>query len=261
MLDIVREHGWVDPVKTESLISDWLITNNYLIPSGDLSIHSPESIRFMTEVIGADEFTLSIMKNGVSLDFKQQPPPCYKEVNNQSAIEHMPALRKKVQQWVKEGHVQRLDSQPPFCSPITMNPEFTDTGELKKVRPCHDHSRMLNKILKTEKISMDTLTTVEHNLYPGHFMVTFDLSNAYFNFRMRPEDTDYLGFCVTTEEGEEEYFKFLVMIYGLSPASYIITKVIRPLKTFLHRLGIAFSIFIGKFRIVYKIIKNLKQYF
>jgi hypothetical protein len=52
----------------------------------------------------------------------------------------MPALHKKVQQWVKEGHVQKLVTQPPFCLPITMNPEFNEVGELKKVRPCHDHS-------------------------------------------------------------------------------------------------------------------------
>ena len=57
----------------------------------------------------------------------------------------MPALHKKVQQWVKEGHVQKLVTQPPFCLPITMNPEFNEVGELKKVRPCHDHSWMFNK--------------------------------------------------------------------------------------------------------------------
>lgn len=205
----------------------------------------------MEEVVGADEFSLNIMKEGVSLVFAQQPPPCYFEANNRSAVEHMSALRKKVRQWEQEGHVRRLDQQPVYCSPMTMNPEYDENGVLKKVRPCHDDSRMLNKILKTEKISMDTLQATEHLLYPGHFMVTFDLKNAYFNFKMHPDDTKYLGFCITDENGEDEYFEFLVMIYGLSPATFIITKVIRPLKGFIHRLGIMFSMFVGKLRFEY----------
>ena len=84
MLDIVQEHGWKDPVKTKRLIPDWLNDNDYIVPAGELYIHSPESIKFMSEVVGADDFMLKIMREGLSLVFQLQPSSCYKEPNNQS---------------------------------------------------------------------------------------------------------------------------------------------------------------------------------
>jgi hypothetical protein len=50
----------------------------------------------------------NVLRNGLSLDFKEEPVR-YREKNNVSAIRNMQVLKDKVAEWVKDGHVEKLD--------------------------------------------------------------------------------------------------------------------------------------------------------
>ena len=62
------------------------------------SIHSEWSIRFYDEVLGADHFVLDLLKNGLSLPFKNkfQHIRRYRENNNKSCKGHESYLRQKL---------------------------------------------------------------------------------------------------------------------------------------------------------------------
>ncbi len=49
--------------------------------------------------------------------------------------------------------------------------------------------------------------------------------------------------------GTPHYYTFQVMAYGCNPAVTIVTRLLRPIKAFLHRFGIKFTIYIDAGRI------------
>ena len=105
--------------------------------------------------------------------------------------------------------------------------------------------RGLNPHITQHKTKMENLKAVEHQIVEGCFFATFDISNCYFHVRLNPKHRKYFGFKITTEDDLERYFIFLVMCYGYSAASEVISRLTRPLKTLIHRLGITFCIYIG----------------
>ena len=62
----------------------------------------------------------------------------------------------------------------------------------------------------------------------GFYFATFDLKSGYHHVAIHTNDTGYLGFAWDFGEGTR-YFVFLVMPFGLATASYVFTKVLRPL--------------------------------
>ena len=89
LLSIVEKNGWIDPVKTELDIKTWLTQHGYVVPTDKLSIHSTQSLRFLRTIVRADPFVTDICINGVSLEFKKDPPLKYEEDNNLSAKQYI----------------------------------------------------------------------------------------------------------------------------------------------------------------------------
>jgi hypothetical protein len=54
---------------------------------------------------------------------------------------------------------------------------------------------------------------------------------------------------VPDKGGTPQYYTFKVMAYGCRPAVTVVTRLLRPIKAFLHTLGIKFSIYIDDGRI------------
>ena len=52
------------------------------------------------------------------------------------------------------------------------------------------------------------------------------------------------GFETKSKSGEQEFFQFNVLPYGLKPAVAIVTKLLLPIKAFLHCFGIRLSLYI-----------------
>ncbi len=55
----------------------------FVVRKEEKSIHEPESIRFMRDVIKAGKWQMNVLENGVSLDLKELPRK-YAEGNNMS---------------------------------------------------------------------------------------------------------------------------------------------------------------------------------
>jgi hypothetical protein len=71
------------------------------------SIHNESSRRFMEQVVGAGDWQQQIMKEGLRIEFKDQPGK-YTEKNNKSALSKTEVVREKVGEWEALGYVQRL---------------------------------------------------------------------------------------------------------------------------------------------------------
>ena len=220
----------------------------YVKQEGEKSIHSRDSIRFSTEVVGIGDWQRKVLEQGLKLEFEKEPGK-YRERNNQSAVQNMAVLKDKVAEWIEQGHVERI-AEPAWCTnPMTVAVKYDPVKDEVKMRPCIDLSRHVNKCLKQTHVKMDDLTVAEELISPGDFMASFDLANQFFHVQLHPEDRKYFGFALPTEDGKEEFFQFKVMAYGFSPAVGVVTRLLRPVKAFLHDRGIKLSIFVDDGRV------------
>ena len=62
----------------------------------------------------------------------------------------------------------------------------------------------------------------------GFYFATFDLKNGYHRVAIHKDDVGYLGHSWEFEGGTR-FFVFLVMLFGLTQASYVFPKMLRPL--------------------------------
>jgi Reverse transcriptase (RNA-dependent DNA polymerase) len=86
-------------------------------------------------------------------------------------------------------------------------------------------------------------------IHPGYYMVALDLENQFFQVKLRPYMRRYLGFAVPDPAGGVKYYQFRVMPYGMKTAVSVATRLLKPVKAFLHKLGVKFSIYVDDGRI------------
>ena len=118
-----------------------------------------------------------------------------------------------------------------------------------KYRPCIDLSRHVNKFIKDFPVKLDDLSVVEELVSTGDFMTALDLENQFFQVRLHPSMCDFLGFMVPDLNGVPVHYRFVVMPYGCKPAVSVVTRLLKPLKSYFHRLGIRFSVYVDDGRI------------
>jgi hypothetical protein len=110
-----------------SLQEEWKAAGSQ-ISQGKTSIHGEESIRFAETVLQAAPWQMGILRNGFMPEFVSEPSP-YKERNNRSALNNPETVQKKLQEWIKQGHVTELESQPHCCSNLSVAEKLdSDTG-------------------------------------------------------------------------------------------------------------------------------------
>lgn len=247
---MVKDLGWENPETTYNTLISKLRDTGFVLSDKKGNIHDSSSILFMQNIIGAEGWVLNLLKSGVRLDFSQQLPSSYSEPNNKSAIKELDFLREKTEAWIKDGFVQQVDIKPLYINPMSVVVKLDLNSNSVKKRPVIDMSRCINKKLYKRPFSMDTLSSIEPSLQRNDYQVIFDLENMYFHFKLAEEHQHYFSFSLPDKDGKPLYFKFLVMCYGYSLAAYIVTRVIVPIKAFLHKLGIRFSIYIDDGRVL-----------
>ena len=206
------------------------------------SIHSPEAIKFFQSVISDDPWCLDILKNGLKFDFISQPKEYY-EPNNNSALNEMERLRKIIYAWEAEGKIIRCSEKPFCCNPMSLIKQ-TQADNTVKYRPVIDCSRMINKIINFDKVKLDDIKNFESLIQPEDYFCAFDLSSMYHHVKLNSETYKYQGFSIVDEHGQILYFYFNCMMFGLSNAVSIVTKLLRPVRNYLRSLLIRFNIYI-----------------
>ena len=217
--------------------------------ASEFSIHSPESIRFMKQVVGASSNVLRLLENGLTPAVNVPNPP-YKEENNLSACQDMDFVQEKVGEWLKDGFVSKL-SEPAVCNnPLSLILKYDAFTDKVKKRLCLDLSRFVNKCVPDEPVKLDDLSVSEKIVEPGDFMTAFDLKNQFFHVRLHPAARQFFGFKITGKDGKPEFYHFNVLPYGFKPAVSIVTKLLLPIKAFLHRFGVRLTLYVDDGRIL-----------
>ena len=210
----------------------------------DRTIHDIRCRTFFTDVLGAGTWHADILRHGLSFDWIAGPPSSYCEPNNKSALSHLPQLRQTVSEWETGGFIKRLQSPAFCCKPMTVAVQHNLVTDVIKYCPCIDLSCHVNRFIKDFPVKLDDLSVVEELVSAGDFMTAFDLENQFFQVRLNPDMSKFLGFMVPDPSGTPVYYHFLVMPYGCKPAVSIVTRLLKPLKSYFHCLGIRFSVYV-----------------
>lgn len=104
----------------------------------------------------------------------------------------------------------------------------------KKGKQCPDFNmKSLNAFIVSHGFRMATLKMVAGTLRKGDFVVSLDLSDAYFHLRIHPRFRRFLCF-----KFRGKLFQFRAMPFGLSSAPRVFTRITQPITLFCRRLGI-----------------------
>jgi hypothetical protein len=214
-----------------------------------LSIHSESAVNFIISEVQSKSWATEILMNGYMPDFVSLPTP-YSEPNNKSASEHIDVVREKLSEWVQEGFVEELAVPAHCCNPLGVAVKYDVNSDKLKFRPVLDLSRHVNYFVAPRTVQLDDLPQIADLLESGDYLLAFDLKNQFFHARLHPEARKYFGFAVPDENGIVHYYQFTVMVYGLKSAVQVVTRLLLPLKAYIHKLGIRFSIYVDDGRVV-----------
>ncbi len=220
-------------------------------------IHEPQEVLFWREELKAPAWVMTVLEEGYALQLKEEPSKNYEEENNASARQDIEFVREEVCKWQRQGIVSFVTNPPEVVSPLTVATRTNTDGSVKW-RLCWDGSRFLNPLLKDNKVKLAHLQAALEIMKKGDFQYKYDLANAFFHIKIRPDHRKYLGAKFQTEEGKRQYFIFNFMPFGLSAAVYVITKLMKPLQAFFNQSGIRHTIYIDDGRIVASTLKKAR---
>ena len=214
----------------------------------EFSPHSSEAVRFLSDVVGMTGKWLNVLRDGLRLEFTHIPGS-YFEHNNRSALESLPFVQRQVKEWLDAGFIDPLP-QPAWCSsPLSVVQKYDAVNDVLKERLVLDLSRHVNVFLPDTHVKLDDLSVSEYLLDLEDYMASFDLKNMFFHVKLHPDMYRFFGFSCPDAAGVLQYYQFKVLIYGCKPAVHIVTRLLMPVKSYLHTLGIKISIYIDDGRV------------
>ena len=199
--------------------------NSFEVQSGDVYLSVKGRLRGALKFwndIHAPRFILDVIEYGYKLPLLQIPPP-FTARNNSSALEQPVFVESAINDLVINGCVTEV-----FEAPIIINPLSVSIEKSGKERLILD-LRQVNQFLYKCQFRCEDLSIAKEILNPADFMFTFDLKSGHHHVEIFPEHRKYLSFAWTFSSGHTRIFQFSVLPFGLSSASYLFTKLLKPL--------------------------------
>ena len=103
--------------------------------------------------------------------------------------------------------------------------------------------RYVNAHLFKERISFDDWKSLKDLVSENGYAYKFDFRKGYHHVEIAEAHQTYLGFSWNLY-GTEKYYTFCVLPFGLSSASMLFTKLLRPLVSYWHEHSISICVFL-----------------
>ena len=190
---------------------------NFEVPGARLS-------KFAHQWEGAPPSRLNIVKRGFHWKWVSSPPPLAHQTRGNSAS---PELRAEVGELARKGAIYKVPWQPAFISPIFLVPK--SSGGFRLILDLSS----LNLYIQTPQFRMTNHSELANRLTPPAWMVSLDLQVAYFHIPIRKSLHRYLAFTL-----DNKLWFFRALPFGLSPAPYLFTRILRWPLSILRSQGV-----------------------
>ena len=81
-------------------------------------------------------------------------------------------------------------------------------------------------------------------LYHGDYQVSMNLKSFYYHLMIYPPHRTFLGIAADLPDGSRRFYQYNVLPFGLAPAAAIMTRLVKPIISYLASLGIRMSIYL-----------------
>ena len=203
---------------------------------GSVAFRLQTHAEFWRSTIQPPQFITNIVEHGYKIQFTSEPPP-FVAKNNRSSLENQEFVGEALEALERDHCIRQISSQPYCCNPLTVACGST------KQRLVLD-LRHVNQFVYLQHFKYEDLSTFVEIFERGDYFGTFDLKSGYHHVHIHPSCTKYLGFKWVFAHGQEQFYEFLVLPFGLNSAGYIFTKVLRPLVTKWRAQGIKIILYI-----------------
>jgi hypothetical protein len=184
------------------------------------------------ETVQPSSYVKRILEEGARLPFNTPPKPSYRSNAQLNAQEQL-FVRDELNRLQGLGAVSKVTRAQLTCvNPIFVVPK-TSEGAVSGYRLIID-MREPNKVLEPERFRYDTLRTLAPMLAEGQSLVSVDLADAYFHVRMYQPHRTYMGFSfIDPVSGEQNFYYYNVLPFGMSASPAIFTSLTRPISRYL----------------------------
>ena len=173
------------------------------------------------ESINTNSYILDVIHNGYKIPFYTLPERNHSE-NNKSALKEKLFVNEAIIDLINRGLVVKCNTAPTVVNPLTV--AVQNSGKKRLILDL----REVNQNLWKQSVKFEDFKVAMLYLKPNDWMFKFDIHSAYHFIDIYLPHTEFLGFSWEFE-GQRQYFKFLVLPFGLSSAPYVFTKLTRPL--------------------------------
>ena len=178
-----------------------------------------------------DPWVVEVLRRGYHIPFARVPPlsqepipmPSYAPMSTKGV-----ALEEVTRALISKGAVELA----PLPSPGFYSRLFVVWKTSGSWCPVIDLSH-LNRFLASSPFKMETIQSVLLSVRPGDWMVSIDLKEAYLQIPVHPESRQYLRFVVFGH-----VYQFRALCFGLASAPQVFTRVMAPVSSILHSMGI-----------------------
>ena len=158
--------------------------------------------------------------------------------NHVSAIENKSFVFEAIEELLSFGSVIAVThEQVHVCSTLSVVPKKNN-----KLRLILD-LRYVHGFLSKFKFSYEDLRVVTDILEECDWFFSFDLRNGYHRVDIFEGHRKFLAFSFVYGS-ENHYFVFASLLFGLSTAPYVFTKLLRPVVAYWRSNGIKISVYL-----------------
>ena len=180
---------------------------------------------------GADPWVVEVLREGYRLPFLSVPPlssepipmPSYSSTSIKGT-----ALEEVTLSFVEKGAVG--------LAPLSSSGYYSQLLAVWKTfgswRQVIDLS-VLNRSVSKTPFEMETLASVLLLVCQGDWMVSLHLKETYLQVPIHPDSRKFLRFVAL-----ERVYQFRALCFGLSTAAQVFTRVMAPVSSILHGMGI-----------------------
>ena len=149
----------------------------------------------------------------------------------------MQTLSRILTQTLNTGRILETTKKPFIINPLTVSVNPDDSFRLIL------DLRYVNEHLRQEYVRYDDWRVFMDYLEKDAWCFKFDLKSGYHHIDIHEDFFQYLGFAWDFD-GVLRYFVFTVLVFGLSPAARIFTKVLKPVSTYLRNWGLNIAFYL-----------------
>ena len=188
------------------------------------------------QLLAAPDFILSIIRCGYKILFISSPPPQLFK-NNGSAVNECVFVGDAILKLLRDNRIEEVFSSPDIVNPLSVSVQ--SSGKKRLILDL----RHINIHLYKQKFRCEDLHTIKNVFAKDFFVFSFDLKSGHHHVDIFPDHRKYLAFSWDFGKGHTRYFQFTVLLFGLSSAPFIFTKLLKPLITNWRSQGIPIAIF------------------